>query len=241
MLLHCHTPGIKCSPAKTCIKTVCEPWMPQVSVWCPEWPNVWHLAGFSEFRRALTRKCPLGWLHIFLLIMCVILVRFTQLFTCMLKCSKEISIKSFQFLETVKELEKKHEGFAWHYAQLREAALAVRISEWFLFRTTWQGERQNWSKKKARQLFVWNFSLSLLAVGLLVPLLKLIAKLEWFEWQKTLNKSTCLISFYLCDLSKESEVEECPGLFSSYLPTLPSCAGNVQEACNVTEALPSSL
>lgn len=55
-------------------------------------------------------------------------------------------------------------------------------------------------EKKARQLFVRSFSfLSLLSVGLLVPLLKLVARFEWLEWQKTLNKSTCLISFYLCN------------------------------------------
>lgn len=161
--------------------------MPVGSAWCTKWPNVWPLAGFSEFRRALDQEM-FPWVIIFLfLIMCIVQVRFTQLFTCTLKCSKELSIKSFLFLEAVKELERKHEDFAWHcYAQHREAALAVRISEQFLFRTALQRQRQNWSKKKARQLFVWSFSfLSFLAAGLLVPLEADSKAWVWEKWEVT--------------------------------------------------------
>lgn len=46
--------------------------------------------------------------------MCVTLVRLTKLFTWVLKRTKEFPVKSFLFLETVKELERKHENFAWH-------------------------------------------------------------------------------------------------------------------------------
>lgn len=93
----------------------------------------------------------LGDYILFFLIMCVVLVRFTRLFTCLLKCSKELSITSFLFLETAKELERKHEDFACHCYALAQGGCSscenFRVS---FVQDSLAGRETKWIKEKSQ-------------------------------------------------------------------------------------------
>lgn len=95
ILLHECTPGIKCNAAIPCIKRVCEPVNALGLCLMPKMTQCLAIAGFSEFRSALDQEMfPWVILYIYIwgfLIMCVVLVRFTQLFNCMLKLQRALN------------------------------------------------------------------------------------------------------------------------------------------------------